>query len=80
MIDRPTAERPRTFDALDSWARVSLIISTIVMNAVWEEALILRAELMMLLRWSRDVLRYDLRWVLQEKLRLISRRGHSTDE
>ena len=64
----------RTADALDSWARVGMIIAVIVLNGMWEETLILRAEFMMLVRWTRDVLRYDVRWAVQEKLRLLGQR------
>jgi len=59
---------------IESWARVGAIFTVIVLNGIWEEALILRAEFMMLLRWARNVLRYDLRWVVQEKMRLLARR------
>jgi hypothetical protein len=65
----------RAADALDSWLRLGLIVFVIVLNGMWEEAVILRVEFMMLLRWSRDVIRYDLRWMVQEKLRLAARRG-----
>jgi len=61
-------------DALDSWLRVGVIFTVIVLNGMWEEALILRAEFMMLVRWTRDVLRYDARWIVQEKMRLAWRR------
>ena len=61
-------------DALDGWPRFVLIVTVILLDAALEEALILRAELMMLVRWTRDVLRYDFRWIVQEKLRLLSRR------
>jgi hypothetical protein len=64
----------RSTDSLESWARVGAIFTVIVLNGIWEEGLILRAEFMMLLRWTRDVLRYDLRWVVQEKMRLLRRR------
>jgi hypothetical protein len=64
----------RTADALDSWARVGVIFAVVVLNGIWEETLILRAELMMLARWTRDVLRYDVRWTVQEKLRMLWRR------
>jgi len=68
-------------DALDSWARVGIIFAVIVLNGIWEEALILRAEFMMLVRWTRDVLRYDVRWTVQEKLRLLGpRRPRSMKE
>jgi hypothetical protein len=60
---------------INSWARFAMIVSVIVLDAVHDEALILRAEFMMLVRWARDVLRYDLRWILQEKLRLLWRRA-----
>ena len=64
----------RTTDALDSWVRVGLIVAVIVLNGIWEEMLILRAEFMMLVRWARDVVRYDVRWTVQEKMRLLARR------
>jgi hypothetical protein len=67
----------RSTDALDSWVRVGVIFTVIVLNGMWEEALILRAEFMMLVRWTRDVLRYDVRWILQEKVRLVARRPRS---
>jgi hypothetical protein len=71
----------RTTDALDSWARVGMIVAVIVLNGIWEETLILRAEFMMLVRWTRDVLRYDVRWTVQEKMRLLAhRRTRSTKE
>jgi hypothetical protein len=59
----------RIVDAADSWIRVGIIIALVVINGIWEELLIQRAEAMMLLRWSWDVVRYDLRWAVQEKLR-----------
>ncbi|PYQ96140.1 MAG: hypothetical protein DMF97_15835 [Acidobacteria bacterium] len=64
----------RTTDALDSWTRVGMIVAVIVLNGIWEETLILRAEFMMLVRWTRDVLRYDVRWTVQEKMRLLAHR------
>jgi len=64
----------RSTGALDSWVRVGVIFTVIVLNGMWEEALILRAEFMMLVRWTRDVLRYDVRWILHEKMRLVGRR------
>ena len=60
---------------IGSWARVALIFIVIVLNGLLEELLILRAEFMMLVRWSRDVIRYDLRWMVQEKIKLFLR-GH----
>jgi hypothetical protein len=62
----------RTTDALDSWMRVGMIVAVIVLNGIWEETLILRAEFMMLLRWTRDVLRYHVRWTVYEKMRLLA--------
>ena len=56
---------------IGSWARVALIFIVIVLNGLLEELLILRAEFMMLVRWSRDVIRYDLRWMVQEKIKLF---------
>jgi hypothetical protein len=71
----------RTTDALDSWPRVGFIVAVIVLNGIWEETLILGAEFMMLVRWTRDVLRYDLRWTVQEKMRLLAhRRARSMKE
>jgi hypothetical protein len=64
----------RTTDALDSWVCVRLIVAVIVLNGIWEEMLILRAEFMMLVRWPRDVVRYGVRWTVQEKMRLLARR------
>jgi len=48
----------RTTDKLASWSRFAAIVTVIVVNGIFEETLILRAELMMLMRWTRDVLRY----------------------
>ena len=74
-------QRKGTADSLDSWFRVMLIFAVVVLNGVWEETLILRGEFMMLLRWTRDVFRYNLRWVVQEKLRLlVGRRTRSVKE
>ena len=71
----------RTTDALNSWARFGMIVAVIVLNGIWEEMLILRAEFMMLVRWTRDVLRYDVRWTVQEKMRLlVHRRTRSMKE
>jgi hypothetical protein len=64
----------RGVDALDSWIRVTIIFLVVVLNGALEETLVLRAEFMMLLRWSRDVVRYQLRWVVQEKLRRLVHR------
>jgi hypothetical protein len=64
----------RSTDAVDSWARVGVIVTAIVLDGICAEALILGAEFMMLLRWTRDVLRYDVRWIVQEKMRLLGRR------
>jgi hypothetical protein len=61
-------------DRFASDVRFVLIITVIVANGILEEALILCAELMMLLRWSRDTLRYEVRWTVQEKLRLLTAR------
>ena len=65
----------QTADGIDSWLRVAVILGIVVLNGIWEELLILLAELMMFVRWSRDVVRYDLRWAVQEKLQLM--RGRS---
>ena len=64
----------RTTDKLASWSQFAAIVTVIVVNGIFEETLILRAEFMMLVRWTRDVLRYGLRWAVQEKLRLIMTR------
>jgi hypothetical protein len=72
--------RPWRGFALDSWVRLAAIIATTAISAVWEEMLIISAEFMMLLRWLRDVIRYDLRWVVQEKLRLVARGRRSVEE
>jgi len=64
----------RWADAGGSWLRVPVIIGLVVVNGVWEELLIQRAEAMMLIRWFRDVVRYDLRWMVQEHCRRIFRR------
>ncbi len=68
----------RGADRFASGARFVVIITVIVANGMFEEALILRAELMMLLRWSRDVLHYEVRWMVQEKLRLLGARQHGS--
>jgi hypothetical protein len=69
----------RTADRLAGWSRFAVIFTVIVANGIFEETLILRAECMMLLRWTRDLLRYGLRWTVQEKLRLLmTRRPGST--
>jgi hypothetical protein len=65
---------PRLADALDSWVRAAAIIALIVSDAMVEEGRVLGAELMMLVRWTRDFCRYDLRWIVEEKLRLLGRR------
>jgi hypothetical protein len=67
-------------DAVDSWTRVGTILAVIVLNGIWEEMLILGAELMMLLRWTRDLLRYDIRWMVQEKMRLLGDRRTRSKE
>ena len=64
----------RTTDALDSWARVGLIVAVIVLDGIREQLPILGAETMMVVRRTRDVLRYDVRWIVQEKMRLLARR------
>jgi hypothetical protein len=67
-----------SLDRLGSWARFALILTVIVGDAIFEQILILRAEVMMLLRWARNVLRYEVRWMVQEKVRLLwSRRSGS---
>jgi hypothetical protein len=47
-----------------------MIFTAIVADHFLEQTSVLRAELMMLLRLTRDVLRYDVRWTFQEKVRL----------
>ena len=64
----------RTTDALDSWARVGLIVAVIVLDGIREQLPILGAEIMMLARRTRDVLRYDVRWIVHEKMRLLVHR------
>jgi hypothetical protein len=66
----------RIADAADSWVRFVVIISVVVINGIWEELLIQSAEAMMLIRWSWDVVRYDLRWAVQEKLRRTFTQGN----
>jgi hypothetical protein len=63
-----------SLDRFSSWMRFVVIFAVIVVNGMFEESLILRAELMMLLRKTRDVLRYDVRWTVQEKFRLFRAR------
>jgi hypothetical protein len=71
----------RTADALDSWVRVGLIVTVIVLDGIREQLPILGAETMMVVRRTRDVLRYDVRWIVQEKMRLLVHRGtRSTKE
>ena len=71
----------RTTDRLASWLRFAVIFAVIVVNGILEETRIVGAEFMMLVRWTRDVLRYDLRWVVQEKARLLSgRRARSRNK
>ena len=70
----------RVADAADSWFRVTVIMILLVINGIWEELLIQGAEAMMLLRWSRDVVRYDLRWAVQEKARLLFKRGNIANQ
>jgi hypothetical protein len=60
--------------ASDSWLRVTFIVMLIVVSGVVEALLIQCAEAMMLLRWSRDVVRYDLRWAIQEKTQFMLKR------
>ena len=64
----------RVAGALDSWSRVGLIFIVIISSGIYDEMRIVGAEFMMLVRWSRDVVRYDLRWVVQEKLRVMMTR------
>lgn len=59
--------------SLRAWAQFALIVAVIMLDAAFEEALILGAEFMMLVRWTRDMLRYDVRCIVQEKVRLIWR-------
>lgn len=70
----------RTTDALDSWVRVGLIVAVIVLDGIREQLPILGAETMMVVRRTRDVLRYDVRWIVQEKMRLLVRGTRSTKE
>jgi hypothetical protein len=64
----------RITGALDSWSRVGFIFIVIISSGIYDEMRIVGAEFMMLMRWSRDVVRYDLRWVAQEKLRVMMTR------
>ena len=64
----------RTTDALDSWVRVGLIVGVIVLDGIREQLPILGAETMMLARRIRDVIRYDVRWIVHEKMRLLVHR------
>jgi hypothetical protein len=64
----------RTTDALDSWVRVGLIVAVIVLDGIREQLPILGAETMMVVRRTRDVLRYDVRWIVQEKMVLLVHR------
>ena len=64
----------RIAGALDSWSRVGFIFIVIISSGIYDEMRIVGAEFMMLVRWSRDVVRYDLRWVVQEKLRVMMTR------
>jgi hypothetical protein len=59
----------RASDRVAGGARFALIFSAIVGDSILDEVPVLGAELMMVLRWARDALRYDLRWTVQEKLR-----------
>ena len=71
----------RAVDGFGSWMRLACIFSAIVLDGIVEEAKILCAEFMMLVRWTRDVLRYDFRWIVQEKFRLMrSDRARSTKD
>jgi hypothetical protein len=77
----PAKDVRRTTDRLASWWRFALIVAVIVVDGIFEETRIVGAEFMMLVRWTRDVLRYDLRWVVQEKARLLSgRRARSRNK
>jgi hypothetical protein len=58
-------------DKIGSQARFAVIFTAIVADSILEETPVLGAELMMLLRWARDILRYDVRWTFQEKVRLL---------
>ena len=78
MRDDWTRFLTHTADRIASGVRFVVIFTVIVANGILEETLILRAELMMLLRWSRDVLRYEVRWTVQEKLRLLTPRQHGS--
>lgn len=64
----------RFIDTADSWTRFAVVVAVIVVDGIWQELLVQRAEAMMLLRWSRDVVRYDIRWAIEEKFRLVAGR------
>jgi hypothetical protein len=61
----------RATDRIGSRARFAVIFTAIVADSILKETPVLGAEIMMLLRWTRDILRYDVRWTFQEKVRLL---------
>ena len=62
-------------DRTGSWLRFIVLVALIAVNGIWEELRIQAAETMMFARWTRDVIRYEVRWIIQEKLRLVARRA-----
>lgn len=65
----------RIRDCAATWLRFMALVALIASNGIQEESRIQAAEAGMFLRWMRDVIRYDLRWMIQEKLRLVARRA-----
>ncbi len=56
-----------------TWAVFVLIVTVIILDAALEETRTIPAELMIIVRWTRDMLRYDARCIVQEKVRLMWR-------
>ena len=66
--------------SLGSWARMTLILTPVVLTGIWEEMRVLGPEFMMFVRWTRDAARYQVRWVVQEKVRRIVTRHRPSVE
>ena len=64
-------------DAVGSWLRLLAVIGLIAVRGIRDELRAQRAETAMFFRWARDIVRDELRWVLQEKLRLLTNRDPS---
>jgi hypothetical protein len=71
MQDSWTRILTRASDSVAGRARFAVIFAAIVGDRLLEEAPVLGAELMMVARWARDLLRYHVRWTVQEKLRTM---------